>query len=107
MTEQYQNQNDLFPQNMTEFTANFQFNPDDIRLLMGIGPTHNTNGYDVTYVYLIQKRRHKKNRINKKWLKRYGVSEKFITLKGCEVVRNKDDIEFTVKGAKDMDIKGG
>lgn len=83
-----------------EFSAECQFNTDVLRELFGVGPTINSKGYDVTYRYYVQKRKHKKKRINKKWLKRYGMQEKFITLKDCEVTRsnNSDEVEFTFKG---------
>lgn len=85
------------------FTLNLSSNlaTDDIQKLFGIGPTHNSDGYDVTYSYLVPRRKHKKRRINKKWLKRYGTEQKFITLKGCEVTRNSDEdgvIEFSFNG---------
>lgn len=47
--------------------------------------------------YQIQKRRHKKKRINKKWAKRYGYITIFksVKLRDCSFVTNEDSIDFT------------
>lgn len=108
MTEGCLNNNDIWRKKTEEFglTLDNDINLEHLQRIYGIGPTHNTEGYDVTYSYLTQKRRHKKYRINKKWLKRYGTIQKFITLKGCEAIRNKDDIEFKFKGVIMNDTGG-
>ncbi len=94
MSEAYQNLINNIPQDVS-LSMGCCVDADDLRKLFGVGPTHNSDGYDVTYGYYEQKRKHKKKRINKKWLKRYGVIQKFVTLKGCEVSRNNDEINFT------------
>lgn len=51
-----------------------------------------TMGFDVSY----QARRHRKKRINKKWLKKYGLKTKTITSEGWRFVGDKEEsiVEF-------------
>lgn len=44
-----------------------------------------SNTFDLQYTAMIQARRHKKKRINKKWLKRYGYKPQQMTSKGWEL----------------------
>lgn len=44
-----------------------------------------TNTFDLQYNVMVQARRHKKRRINKKWLKRYGYKPQQVTSKGWEL----------------------
>lgn len=41
----------------------------------------NDHKFDITYPIMIQARRHKKKRINKKWQKRYGYKQVMVTSK--------------------------
>lgn len=43
-----------------------------------------SNMFDLQYTAMVQARRHRKNRINKKWLKRYGYKPQQMTSKGWE-----------------------
>mgnify|MGYP003306981713 FL=1 len=43
------------------------------------------NTFDLQYTAMVQARRHKKKRINKKWLKRYGYKKQQMTSKGWEL----------------------
>lgn len=44
-----------------------------------------SNTFDLQYTVMVQARRHKKKRINKKWLKRYGYKKQQMTSKGWEL----------------------
>lgn len=53
------------------------------------------NTYDFSYCIEKQVRRHKKKRINKKWLKRYGTYNVKIELNGCKVnFKDNGEVEF-------------
>ena len=41
--------------------------------------------FDLQYTIMVQARRHRKKRINKKWLKRYGYKQKQMTCKGGRI----------------------
>ena len=54
---------------------------------------HETN--DIQYVKVVQARKHKKKRINKKWLKRYGYKKVIVNSKGWNVKTHTDGtVEF-------------
>ena len=44
-----------------------------------------SNTFDLQYNVMVQARRHKKKRINKKWLKRYGYRPQQVTSKGWSI----------------------
>ena len=90
-----------------EFSCDCEVNPQLLAKMTGIDLSR---GYDLassfafkcSSPYQVQKRRHKKKRINKKWAKRYGYITKFaeITLQEVSLVNEhrRDDIlelEFT------------
>ena len=49
-----------------------------------------SGAYDIYFQVPIQRRQHKKKRINKKWAKRYGYVTKTITEKGWKIYRDAD-----------------
>lgn len=53
-----------------------------IRKILGLDIPHPTDTCDIQYEKLIQARTHKKKRINKKWLKRYGYKRITIISQG-------------------------
>lgn len=76
----------LFHNNATaEFSCTCEINHDLLREITGSDISSNNDivGYTVfgQMPYLEQSKRHKKKRINKKWLKRYGYVTKFKTVK--------------------------
>lgn len=72
---------------------NHYHNVDEIDLNR-LGDT-STNMCDITVPILLQRRTHKKKRINKKWLKRYGYIVKHGTIKGCKMTMDTDgNVEF-------------
>ena len=51
-------------------------------------PTRDLNKFDVTFKIPVQVRKHKKKRINKKWLKKYGVKMVEHTIKNARLEHN-------------------
>lgn len=51
-------------------------------------PTRDSNKFDVTFKIPVQVRKHKKKRINKKWLKKYGVTMVEYTVKNARLEHN-------------------
>lgn len=56
--------------------------------------------YDVEFVQYVQKRKHKKKRINKKWLKKYGYKTVIKKAKGWHM---NVDIDGNVEFVKDKE----
>ena len=57
-----------------------------------------TDKYNITLPVFVQKRKHKKKRINKKWAKRYGYKCVTKTIKGWKLKQYKDgSFEFISK----------
>ena len=55
--------------------------------------------YDITYVKVVQARKHRKKRINKKWLKRYGYKQIYVISKGWKMnMRTDGTYEFVKNG---------
>lgn len=50
--------------------------------MLGLDKAIFPNMYDVEFVQYVQKRKHKKKRINKKWLKKYGYETVMKKAKG-------------------------
>ena len=53
--------------------------------LFGYDLSNTPNGYTIQFPFVKQRRIHKKKRINKKWLKRYGYETKYIETKGWKM----------------------
>ena len=86
----------------TEFTADFSadFSADFRRIIDSVNP-RNCSDYQVEgLINRIQKRKHKKYRINKKWAKRYGYWD--VVLKG----RLHPDISIEYSEDKDVQWQG-
>lgn len=58
--------------------------------LFGVDPASQEDSFAISYCYLIQKRKHKKKRINKKWAKRYGFITKQIVIPGLRFEEGND-----------------
>lgn len=50
--------------------------------MLGIDWSNKPDSYDIQFQKIVQARKHKKRRINKKWLKRYGVKTVLVDTKG-------------------------
>ena len=77
------------------FTSTFDMNNELWKLLMK-DVINNPNRYELHYVTQEQNRKHKKRRINKKWLKKYGTHPVEHVYKGLEFKNvNNNGINFT------------
>lgn len=75
----------------------------DLLTAMGIDTSKVPDKCDIQYMKVVQKRKHKKKRINKKWLKRYGYKHIMVETKGWEVHTKTDGtFEFANKEKKEM-----
>lgn len=63
--------------------ASFECELEDFSTLLGYATDYYNKPFDIEYYLpvMVQARWHKKNRINKKWLKRYGMKQDFILVK--------------------------
>lgn len=82
-------------------TYTMTFNSDDpidteeFYRVLGIDTSNMPDAYDIQFVKFVQARKHKKRRINKKWLKRYGYKQFTVNSKGWKVKADTDgNVEF-------------
>lgn len=67
----------------------------DINKILGLDIAQMPDSYDIQYIMLVQARKHKKKRINKKWLKRYGYKKVIVNSEGWDVITHTDGtVEF-------------
>jgi hypothetical protein len=68
-------------------TMEFSCDITDINFdeLFGIDKANKPDAYDITYVKIVQCRKHKRKRINKKWAKIYGYKQVNVTSKGWQL----------------------
>ena len=72
---------------------NCEINPN-IQELFGIDHERFPASYEIEYIKLVQARHHKKKRINKKWLKRYGYKQIRCKSNGWELQCSSEDGTF-------------
>lgn len=58
-----------------ELSATCEINLDVLNRIIGIDTTNSNDAWAFHCTKLVQRRKHKKHRINKKWAKRYGFRE--------------------------------
>lgn len=96
---------DLNPHRMTEqtyftkaemtFETNNPMITEEIYKMIGLDSTKMPDAYDIQFKKFVQARKHKKRRINKKWLKRYGVKTVLVDTKDWMVKHCTDGtVEF-------------
>lgn len=69
-----------------EFSAQIpNFNHDLFNKLCGVKNGKFESDFSISYCSYVQTRKHRKKRINKKWLKRYGCKEVIKELPGWKV----------------------
>jgi hypothetical protein len=68
-----------------EMTFNCDTSSLDVEKLFGVDMATKPDAYDITYIKIVPCRTHKKKRINKKWLKRYGYKQVRVTSKGWQL----------------------
>lgn len=82
-----------------EYTMSVDFDKEistnELHKLLSIDIANMPDAYDVQFIKFVQARKHKKRRINKKWLKRYGYKQMIVESKGWKVKTNTDgNVEF-------------
>lgn len=84
---------DLFLENTKESFSNT--NSGDNTKILGLDISQTPDSYAIQYVKIVQARKHKKKRINKKWLKHYGYKKVIVNSKGWKVKTHTDGtVEF-------------
>ena len=77
------------------FNTDNQTDIDKFYKIMGIDTSNLPDAYTIQYVKFVQARKHKKRRINKKWLKRYGYKQIFVESKGWKMKTDTNgNVEF-------------
>ncbi len=82
-----------------DVTMSFDFDKpvdmDKFYSLLGVDVSKMPDSYDVQFLKVVQVRKHKKRRINKKWAKRYGYKTITVTSKGWKIHSSSDGtVEF-------------
>ena len=81
---------------VNDSTYEFTFNADkpidteEFYKILGIDIANMPDAYDVQFIKIVQARKHKKRRINKKWLKRYGYKQMIVESKGWKMKTDAD-----------------
>ena len=87
----------VFVHNPT-YTLNFnktEVNKKLIDMFLCFDKSNMPDTYDIQFIKVVQARKHKKKRINKKWLKRYGYKNVIIICKGWKMRTDTDgNVEF-------------
>lgn len=60
-------------------------NSSELKKIFGVDMSNLPDAYDIQFVKIVQARKHRKKRINKKWLKRYGVKQILVNSKGWKL----------------------
>lgn len=80
------------------FNTDEPINTEDFYKILGINTSNMPDAYDIQFVKFVQARRHKKRRINKKWLKKYGCKQILVNSKGWMMKHYTDGrVEFVKK----------
>ena len=82
-----------------EYTMSVDFDKEidtnELHKILGIDVSNMADAYDIQFIKFVQARKHKKRRINKKWLKKYGYKQMIIESKGWKMKTDTDgNIEF-------------
>ena len=72
-----------------------EIDTNELHKILGIDTSNMPYAYDIQYIKIVQSRKHKKRRINKKWLKRYGLKQILVESKGWKIKTDTDgNVEF-------------
>ena len=72
---------------------------DKLYKVLGIDEASMPVKYDIQVLKVVQCRRHKKKRINKKWKKKYGYKQTHVAMKGWKMHSNcNGEVEFIKDG---------
>ena len=82
-----------YPTYEISFTSNKL--TDELKGVLGIDKSNTPDTYNIQFTKAVQARKHKKKRINKKWLKRYGYKHIVVECNDCKL-KSYDDgtVEF-------------
>lgn len=83
-----------------DYTLTFDSKTDnsgELKKIFGVDMSNLPDAYDVQFVKIMQARKHRKKRINKKWLKRYGVKQIHVSSKGWKLQTHTDGTYEFVK----------
>lgn len=72
------------------FDINEPINTEELYKVLGVDTSNMPDEYDIQYVKIVQVRKHKKRRINKKWAKRHGYKQVVVDSKGWKIKNNTD-----------------
>lgn len=72
-----------------------EIDTNELHKILGIDTFNMSDVYGIQFIKIVQVRKHKKRRINKKWLKRYGYKQILIESKGWKMKTDTDgNVEF-------------
>ena len=82
-----------------EYTMSVDFDKEigtnELHKILGIDISNMPDAYDIQFIKFVQARKHKKRRINKKWLKRYGYKQITVESKGWKMKTDTNgNVEF-------------
>lgn len=80
------------------FDMNNPMSTEEFYNIIGFDSAKFPDAYDIQFQKIVQARKHKKRRINKKWLKRYGVKTVLVETKGWKMKTNTDGTVEFIKG---------
>lgn len=72
-------------------------NSSELKKIFGVDMSNLPDAYDIQFVKIAQARKHRKKRINKKWLKKYGVKQVLVSSKGWKLQTHTDGTYEFVK----------
>lgn len=72
-------------------------NSGELKKIFGVNTSDLPDAYDVQFVKIVQARKHRKKRINKKWRKRYGVKQVLVGSRGWKLQTHTDGTYEFVK----------
>ena len=74
-----------------EVTFTFEGTTINEELWKSLMPSEFPEMFDIEYTTIVQARKHRKKRINKKWLKKYGYKQVKVRSKGWKIQCYTDD----------------
>ena len=72
------------------FNTDKPIEKEDFHKILGMDIANLPDAYDIQFVKIVQARKHKKRRINKKWLKKYGYKQMIVESKGWKMKTDAD-----------------
>lgn len=77
------------------FNADKPIDKEEFYKILGVDMAKMPDAYDIQFIKFVQARKHKKRRINKKWLRRYGYKQMLVESKGWKIKHETDgNVEF-------------